>query len=168
MREKTFWQFIKFCIVGASNTIISIAIYSVIVYLGGDYIMANLIGFVISVLNAYYWSNKYVFKEDTNAQRRIWWKVLLKTYAAYSWGFVVSTLLLVFWVDVILISRYLVPLAELCKSQGWEKLDADMLAKFLASFINLLVTIPMNYVINKYWAYRQKGKCKDDGANLSG
>lgn len=162
MQKKSFWQFVKFSIVGAFNTLISIAIYSVIVYFGGDYVLANLAGFVISVLNAYYWSSRYVFKEDENAEKRVWWMVLLKTYAAYSWGVVVSTLLLIFWVDVVVISKFMVPVADFCMTQGWEKLDADMLAKLLASFINLLVTIPMNYVINKYWAYKQKGKLKED------
>ncbi|MCH5275285.1 MAG: hypothetical protein J1E65_05555 [Lachnospiraceae bacterium] len=41
-------------------------------------------GFMISVLNAYYWSNKYVFKEQEDAPRWVWWKVLLKSYAAYA------------------------------------------------------------------------------------
>lgn len=162
MQNRSIWQFIKFCLVGASNTLISIVIYSIIVYVGGNYVLANLTGFVISVLNAYYWSSRYVFKEDENAEKRVWWKVLLKTYAAYSWGFVVSTLLLIFWVDVVNISGYMNPIADYCAKQGWDRMDANMLAKLSASFINLLVTIPMNYVINKYWAYKQKGKNKED------
>ena len=160
--HKSVWQFIMFCIVGASNTIISIAIYSIIVFGGGNYVLANLAGFIVSVLNAYYWSSRYVFKEDINAEKRVWWKVLFKTYVAYFWGFIVSTLLLILWVDVVVISRFMEPLADCFMKLGWEKLDAAMLAKLLASFINLLVTIPMNYVINKYWAYRQKGKLRED------
>ena len=161
IQKKSMWQFIKFCIVGASNTIISFVIFTAIVYFGGNYIFANLAGFVISVLNAYYWSNRYVFKEE-DGEKRNWWQVLLKTYAAYSWGFIVSTLLLIFWVDVVHISRFMVPLADFFMEQGWGKLDSGKLAEIMASFINLLVTIPMNYVINKYWAYRQKGNSKKD------
>lgn len=151
-----FWQFIKYCIVGASNTLISQAVYFVIVYFGGNYIFATTMGFILSVLNAYYWSSKYVFKEDEAAEKRVWWKVLLKTYAAYFWGFVVNTLLLIFWVDVIKLSRFMYPLEEIFQNMGWEKIDAKMLGELAASLINLVVTIPMNFIINKYWAYRQK------------
>ena len=151
--KSTFWQFIKFGIVGASNTLISEAVYFVIVYLGGNYIFAYVMGFILSVLNAYYWSSKYVFKEDENAEKRIWWKVLLKTYAAYFWGFLVSAVLLVFWVDVVRLSRFMYPLETVLRNWGFEKVDAKMLGELVASPLNLAVTIPMNFVINKYWVY---------------
>lgn len=149
-------QFIKYSIVGVSNTLISQAIYFVIVYLGGNYIFAHAMGFIISVLNAYYWSNKYVFKEDKDAEKRVWWKVLLKTYAAYSCGFLVSTGLLIFWVDIIKLYRFMYPLEAVCKTWGRENIDAEMLGKLAASILNMMVTIPMNFIINKFWAYRQK------------
>lgn len=154
--QSTFWQFIKYSIVGISNTLISQAVYFVIVFFGGNYIFASTMGFIISVLNAYYWSNKYVFKEDKNAEKRVWWKVLLKTYAAYLWGFLVSTVLLIFWVDVVKLSRFMYPLEAVFKNWGWEKIDAQMLGELAASPLNLAVTIPMNFFINKYWAYSQK------------
>ncbi|MCM1048759.1 MAG: acyltransferase family protein [Clostridiales bacterium] len=154
--KSNFWQFIKFCIVGVSNTLISQGIYFLIVYLGGNYIFAYTLGFVISVLNAYYWSNKYVFKEDENAEKRVWWKVLLKTYAAYFWGFLVSAILLVFWVDIIKLSRFMAPVEAVFRNWGLYKFDAKMLGELAASVLNMFVTIPMNFIINKFWAYRQK------------
>ena len=150
---KTLIQFIKFGIVGVFNTLISEIIYVVLVYFNVPYLLAYFIGFVISVLNAYYWSNKYVFKQETGTPRT-WWKVLLKTYAAYAWGFVVSSLLLILWIDIVRISRYLHPLAAFMSGHGYPQFDAELLGEILAAGINLLITVPMNFVINKFWAYK--------------
>lgn len=154
--QSGFRQFIKFGLVGISNTLISEGVYFVIVLLGGNYVFAYAIGFILSVLNAYYWSNKYVFKEDENAEKRVWWKVLLKTYAAYLWGFAVSTVLLIFWVDIVKISRFMYPVERLLINWGVNGVNSEMLGKLLASPLSMAVTIPMNFFTNKYWAYRQK------------
>ncbi len=147
------WQFIKFGIVGVFNTLISEVIYCVLVFFDIPYLIAYFLGFVISVLNAYYWSNKYVFKEE-GEEKRTWWKVLLKTYIAYFWGFLVSAVLLVFWIDIVQIARYLGWLADMFAQMGYPKFDAFLLGEMLAAGINLLITVPMNYLINKYWAYK--------------
>ena len=154
-KMKGIAQFLKYCIVGASNVIVNQVIYAVIVFFGGNYLFASLMGFIISVLNAYYWSNRYVFKEDTDAEKRIWWKVLLKTYVAYAWGFLVNAVLLIVWIDIVEISRFLYPLESYFMEIGWERLDATLLGELLASVLNIVVTIPMNFVLNKYWAYKQ-------------
>ena len=57
-------QFVKFGLVGVLNTLISEGLYVIIVFFGGHYLVASLVGFVLSVLNAYYWNSKYVFKEE--------------------------------------------------------------------------------------------------------
>ena len=92
-QKEGFWQFLKFLIVGVSNTAISELVYLLLIYLDFHYIFASIMGFVLSVLNAFYWSNKYVFKENPD-EKRVWWKVLIKTYAAYLWGYLISLLLL--------------------------------------------------------------------------
>lgn len=125
-------QFIKFGIVGLSNTLISYVVYVVLVYLKMHYILANIMGFLVSVLNAYYWNNKYVFKEQEGEQR-VWWKTLGKTFLSYAGtGLVLSNVLLVVWVDWLGISEIIAPI------------------------INLLITVPLNFIMNKYWAFRQK------------
>lgn len=155
---KNLLQFIKFGIVGVSNTLISEGIYCILVFFKVPYLPAYFIGFALSVLNAYYWSNKYVFKANPEKEKRVWWKVLLKTYAAYLWGFIVSAVLLVFWIDVIGLSSYMGGLAEMFHRHGFPQIDADFLGKVLAAGINLLITVPMNYFVNKYWAYRDGKK----------
>lgn len=155
---KNLWQFIKFGLVGVSNTLISELIYVIVVLLKGNYLFASFLGFVISVLNAYYWSNKYVFKEEAEGEKRIWWKVLAKTYVAYFWGFLVNALLLVLWIDVIHIARYMGPLYDLLCSFGMANPDTEVLGNLVAEFVNLLLVIPMNFLINKFWAYGQGRK----------
>ena len=55
------WQFVKFGIVGLSNTLISLAVYEACLALGVHYLLADPIGLVVSVVNAYYWNNRCVF-----------------------------------------------------------------------------------------------------------
>ena len=126
-----FWafakQFIKFGIVGVSNTLLSLLIYYILVLLGVHYILSNTIAFAISVLNAYYWNRKYVFKQN---EKKSAGRQLAKVYAAYGFTFLLSTGLLFLMVDVLGISELVAPL------------------------INLCVTVPLNFLLNKFWAFR--------------
>lgn len=121
-------QFIKFGIIGVSNTCISLAIYYILVWFNCNYIIANIIGFLVSTLNAYYWNNKYVFKNTTKNK----FKVIIKVYISYGVTFIMSTCLLYVFVDVLKISKYIAPL------------------------INLCITVPLNFIVNKLWAFKQK------------
>lgn len=149
-------QIIKFALVGVSNTIVSEGVYAILIFCRMHYLPASFIGFSVSVLNAYYWSNKYVFKEQDGGEKRIWWKVLLKTYIAYLWGYLASAALLVFWIDVLHIGRWMEPLGNWFLRAGYARFDAQFLGNLAAAGLNLLITVPMNFVLNKYWAYRQK------------
>lgn len=96
------------------------------------YLAASLIGFVVSVLNAYYWNNKYVFQTDAG-ESRVWWKTLIKTFASYAGtGLVLSNILLILWVEIL----------------HWPEI--------IGPLINLLVTIPLNFMLNKYWAFKKQ------------
>lgn len=147
-------QFVKFGLVGVLNTLISEGLYVIIVFFGGHYLVASLVGFVISVLNAYYWNSKYVFKEKPE-EKRVWWKALLKTYAAYIGGYLLNVVLLILWIDIVKISQFLGGMAEICRSMGIYQLDAATLGEILAAGINLIVTVPINYLMNKCWVYRK-------------
>lgn len=165
MRDKirAFLQFIKFCLVGLSNTIICEGIYVVLLFFGVHYLAANIIGNLISILNAYYWSNKYVFKAEEGEQR-VWWRVLLKSYATYGFSMLLSAGLLIFWLEIVKLELYMGPVLALLGNLGIPGLlgkagivlEAKILSEILAAGINLIITIPINYVINKYWAYRKR------------
>lgn len=138
---KAFMQFVKFGVVGMSNTVISYILYAASLLLFQrlglfpriDYIVSAVIGFILSVLWSFYWNNKMVFTLR-DGQRRSLWKSLIKTYISYSFtGLFLSNILLIFWVQVCSISEWIAPI------------------------INLLVSVPLNFIINKFWAFREKG-----------
>ncbi len=149
-------QFIQFGLVGISNTLISEVIYVIIVFLRGNYVFASVMGFVISVLNAFYWNNKFVFKESETCEKRIWWKALIKTYVAYLGGYLCNLFLLVMFVDVLCIAGYMGPVVQQLAHWNITCLDADVLGNLVAEGLSLIITIPINFLLNKYWAFRQK------------
>lgn len=61
-----FIQFLKFGLVGISNTLVSGVIYFLMneLWFPGKWFAASLVSWGISVLNAYLWQNIFVFKED--------------------------------------------------------------------------------------------------------
>lgn len=153
---KNVFQFLKFGLVGVSNTIISEVIYIVIVLFRGNYAVASLLGFVISVLNAYYWNNKFVFKENPDGEKRVWWKVLIKTYMAYAGGFLLNLGLLFLWIDIIHIENYMEPVREFLRNAFSLELEVGVIGSLVAEGISLILTIPINFFVNKYWAFRQE------------
>lgn len=151
------WQFIKFGMVGIVNTVLSYLIYNFCYYVfhSGVHI-ANITGFVITVFIAFLLQSRFVFKQDENAEKRVWWKVLIKTYISYSFtGLFLTELLLVLWLNVIDLGRYLGGIGEWLSGFGLNLRQEDLAAS-LAPLLNMLVTIPLNFIINKFWAYRQK------------
>lgn len=127
------WQFIKFGIVGFSNTLISLAVYYILVFFGWKYLLANTMGFLISVCNAFFWNYRYVFKDKTETSIP---KSFSKVFITYGISYLVSTFLIWLMVDIMHISEWLAPL------------------------IRLVVTVPLNFVLNKLWAFRKREKKK--------
>ena len=140
MHSDTLIQFIKFGIVGLSNTLLGYVIYVVTlrilraaqVFPEADIFLAQLVMFLLSVLWAFYWNNRMVFRAK-EGEKRDWLPALLKTYVSYAFtSLFLSEALLALWVKVLGISAYIAPL------------------------INLLITVPLNFVLQKYWAFREK------------
>lgn len=152
-----FWQFVKFGLVGAFNTLLSYGIYNMCYYVFNTGVhIANIIGFIISVLSAYLLQNKFVFKQEEGSEKRVWWKVLIKTYISYSFtGLLLTELLLFLWLNVINISQYLEGVCSWLMSYGITFTPEDLAAS-VAPLLNMIVTIPTNFIINKFWAYRSK------------
>lgn len=136
---QAFIEFVKFGIIGLSNTVISYVIY--VLSLWGlqkigilptiDYLVAQFIGFVLSVLWSFYWNNRFVFK--TGEKKRNWFCALMKTCVSYAFtGLFLNSLLSVLWIEVF----------------HWSKM--------IAPIVNLLVSVPLNFLMNKFWAFKDK------------
>ncbi len=118
-------QFVKFSVVGLSNTVISLFVYYLFLWLEFNYLIANTLSWIISVFNAFYWNNKYVFKNENT-----WLKALIRTYVSYGFSFILGSVLLALLVELFHVAQELAPLAV------------------------LVVTIPLNFFMNKFWTFR--------------
>lgn len=125
-QREHFFQFFKFSLVGVSNTLLSLAIYYILILFEVNYILANTIAFIISVFNSYIWNNRFVFRKSESGHL----KPLLKTYIAYGSTFILTTGLMYIMIDKLGISQLIAPL------------------------INLVITFPLNFLINKFWAFK--------------
>lgn len=121
----SFIQFIKFGLVGITNTAVGFGVYYALYFCGAHYIIANVVSWLVSVFNAFYWNNKYVFQSGSG-----WWKTLFRTYISYGASLIVSTLLMYMLVEYLHLSAVIAPV------------------------ICLLVTVPLNFLLNKFWAFK--------------
>ena len=137
---KSIVQFIKFGMVGLSNTIISYVIYAGCLLMFRftnfmpevDYIIAQVLMFFLSVLWSFYWNNRMVSKKEEGVKRNVW-KALLRTYISYAFTTLfLSTFLLTFWVNSVGISEFVAPI------------------------LNLIITVPLNFLIQKFWAFKKE------------
>lgn len=129
-------QFIKFGIVGVINTfgsyLINIGVLLLLkpLHWSKDYVVANLVAFVLSVLWSYALNSKFVFKVEEGRTRNPY-KALLKTYASYAFtGILLNNVMSYIWIEKFGISKYIAPL------------------------LNLIVSVPVNFLMNKLWAFR--------------
>ena len=122
-------QFIKFGMVGVSNTLISLLCYYAFLAMGCHYLVGNTIGFLASVVNAYFWNSRLVFREKQETQAG---RAFAKVFLSYLGSFLLSTGLIWLMVEVLGISDRIAPI------------------------LRLLVTIPLNFVLNKLWAFRDR------------
>jgi putative flippase GtrA len=137
---KLLFQVIKFSIIGLTNAVISLAIYQTyITFFPGAYILANVIAWVVSVASAYLLNRRFVFK-DNNVS---FWNGLIKGYIAYFVSLVISSLLLVLWIEVLHISERIAPV------------------------INIVLMTPLNFLMHKFFTFRRiKKKPPDSGEDI--
>lgn len=131
-------QFVKFGLVGVSNTAVSYLMYMIILFLlrglawEQDYILANVVAFTISIFWSFYWNNKFVFKKAENSRRSMW-LALGKCFLSYGFtGYILENALSYLWIEQIGVSKYIAPL------------------------LNLIFTVPVNFLLNKLWAFKDK------------
>ncbi len=133
-------QFIKFGLVGAMNTLVDYMAYLIALVLFerfdlfGDkaYLIATIIGFIISFFNMFYWNNKYVFKKKDDEARSPLLS-LIKLFLSYSvTGIIIKPLLMFVLVDMLSVPKAIAPIPI------------------------MLITIPLNFILSKLWAFRGK------------
>lgn len=130
--RKLVIQFIKFGLVGVSNTLVSMACYYIFYFINPDlYMVGSIVGTIVSIANAFFWNDRFVFSGNDNTLKSKLTR-LLKTYISYGGTSLLSIALL--WIEVNLFN----------------------LDKAIAPVVNLLITIPLNFVINKLWTFSRR------------
>lgn len=136
-QNSTVQQFIKFGIVGLSNTGLSYILYLLFLYIfenndifpSYDYIASSILTFCICTVWSFYWNNRFTFKKELGEQRKVL-RPFIKTVISYSFtGLLIHNVLLYAFVEWFCVSKQIVPL------------------------LNLVVTVPLNFFLNKYWAF---------------
>ena len=120
-------QLIKFSLVGVVNNLVYYGVFMALLMSSLHYILCHIAAFMLSVLNAYWLNRHYVFRPESDS----WFISLIRTYLAYAFsGLIIGNLLLIF-------------LVERCS-----------LHPAMASLLTLMITVPMNFLLNKFWAFK--------------
>ena len=130
--KKLFYKykkFIKFSIVGFGNLFVSLITYYILIYFSINYQIANIGGFITGSLNGYIWNKIWVFKNSKRDMGSI-----IKFYLTYMSTWLLSALLLYIWLEKMGISDKIAPV------------------------INVFITTPINYLLNKYWVFKKNKK----------
>jgi putative flippase GtrA len=120
-------QFVKFGMVGVSNTLVTLAVYYLFIIINPSwYLIGNAVGWILAIANSYFWNNKFVFKDSKHSTKR----KLFRIYAANIGCFLLATILLYIEVQTLNISEFLAPI------------------------LTLFITTPINFILNRLWVFK--------------
>lgn len=137
-KGKVLVQFVKFGFVGVSNTLLSLVVTYLVMWLfrvcfSLDTIwtldIATTVGYVAGVCNSFFWNNRYVFKNGAETNRK---KAFTKMFVCYG-----ATYLLSMFLMNVLVNYCHIP-------------------SIIAPIPRLLLTIPLNFIANKLWAFKDR------------
>jgi len=128
-------QFLKFGTIGVFNTLFGWSIYYLFLWINPEiYQVGNAFGWTLGVLNSVFWNRKFVFNDTTER----FLKILGRAYLAYGASFLLTIALLHIQVEWIGIPAAIAPL------------------------ICLVFTVPLNFLISKFWAFKSFKKKEID------
>jgi putative flippase GtrA len=116
--------FLKFCLVGAGNTAVTLLVYWLLLKLNVHYLIAGCLGYLAGMVNGYLLSAKHVFKSARSLSSA------LRFCAVNLSALIINLLLLFVFVDVLAFD--------------------PLLAQALATVINLFY----NFTLNKIWTFK--------------
>lgn len=121
-------QLFKFGLVGVTNNIVGLGVnYFFLVVAGVHYLLANTLGFIISVINAAYLNGRFVFTKKDDKHTK---KAFIKSAVSYG-----GTFLFGLFLNYALVELWHIP-------------------ETAAPIIILFCTVPINFSLNKLWAFR--------------
>ena len=118
-------QFMKFGLVGGVNTLTSLSIYYVLVFINLNYMVATIAGYLGSSIIGYMLNRNWVFRVSINTKNS-----LIRYYLIYGISFIINISCMYMWIDICHLSEYIAPILTLC------------------------VTVPFNYFFSKLWIFK--------------
>jgi putative flippase GtrA len=102
-KNRSLIQFIRFNIIGATNVVLTTALYFLLIYLGWHYVLALSADYAFGICYSFYMNKRFTFRVRTKASTAMFGKML----ATYALVFAGNLVLLAFCVDVLGINPYL-------------------------------------------------------------
>lgn len=127
MKKETILSFVRFCIVGASNTAISLIIYYILIALNINYLIAISAGYILSSITGYFLSKIWVFKKG---QSRIA-NSIFKYYILYGSALFLNLICMHLFVQGLNIPNTVAPI------------------------ITIVITTIYNFFLSKYWVFKK-------------
>ncbi|MEA4890548.1 MAG: GtrA family protein [Clostridiaceae bacterium] len=128
------WQFIRFSMVGTISTVSMFVAYYIVIYLGFSPYTANTAGFLISVCCSYFLNRIWVFNEQNLPVRLTSIRFFLVNLFCY---------LLSYGITYVMI-------------------DVLGLSKLLPPVVSVLLTGPVNFILCRNWAFKQKPRTETE------
>lgn len=152
--KKTIIQLFKYGVIGVMNTLITaISFYLLNTWLRVPYGAANIIGYVLGVINSFIWNRNWVFKTKKNVKR----EALL-----FGLGFFICWILQG-GVSLLLLEGF-----------GWKNLPVDTIpflpmenaGQNIVMVISMVVYTIANYVYNRTVTFKQNEETTEEDVNI--
>ncbi|MCM3654660.1 GtrA family protein [Metabacillus litoralis] len=119
-------RLLKFGTVGIFNTLITIGSFMLLLSVGVNYLLANIISYGLGVINSYYWNKNWVF-EAMPGQKNLFLKFVVVNLITL----LINTLSLYLLVDHLGIH--------------------PIIGQFISTGIGMVI----NYLLNKRWTFKK-------------
>lgn len=121
-------QFIKFALVGCSNSLVCLVVcYVVLLGLGEkQYLLGQTLGYIAAIFNSFFWNNKYVFSDHKGNKKAAFGKMCACNVIVY----VLQMGVLYLLVDIMIVSEWIAPV------------------------LTIVIALPVNFLLNKFIAFR--------------
>ncbi len=127
-------RFATFSLIGVVNTIIHFVVFMLLFEtLGVHYLLASTLGFVFAVLNSYWMNSRWTFAELARRDSGEFFRFVTVSVAAL--------------------------LVNFCCM--WVLVDLWSLYPPLAQALSILITLLVNFLGNRYWAFAQTPRSSD-------
>ena len=124
--HKSIIQFIKFGVVGISNTLITaLIIWFLLRILNWSDYMSNFAGYVIGLINSFFWNRKWTFNSNSNVR------------------------ITVFKFMVTFVISYLIQLGNLYLLLNFTSFDS-----YICQLLSIIIYTCVNFALNKYYTFK--------------